>query len=212
MKSKKKLGIFLACAMFATSLIPEKVNASMSVAKIHTDNSRIALLTEADYKEPEFLADNAHTALLEKYEYGYAHNRKYKESDCALYDINQDGIDELFIYYKKNYMYTYEIFYYDYSGEYGQVRRIKKFTDCDPIKYNEAKKQIEINRAASYTETTSTLYTFTGKKLKKVVTYSLKSSNNGGNRYYKNGRRISARASMNAAKKTSRWKTVNDLA
>lgn len=191
MKIMKKLGILMVCAMLVALITPESAKA---------------------YKtDAEILADSAHTALLEKYEENYAHNAKYKEPQCALYDINQDGVDELFVFYKKNYQLTYEIFYYDYSGEYGQVIRAKKLTNCDPIKYNKSKKQIEVVRSASYTETTTTIYSFTGKKLKKVVVYSLKSTNNG-NRYYKNGKRISKRAHRKASLKTLKWKRVNDLA
>lgn len=190
MKVLKKLGIFMACAMLVTSVVPGTTNSAKAA-------------TETD-------AENASTALAEKYEEEYAHDSKYKNPLPAFYDINQDGVDEMFIYYEKNSFHTVEIFYYDYSGEYGNVVRAKKITNCDCIQYNEAKKQINVVRSASYTETTDTIYSFTGKKLKKGTSYSLKSSGKKV-KYYKNGKQISKKKYTNAMTKFSKWERIDDL-
>lgn len=190
MKVLKKLGIFMACVIFIASLVPEMAKAAKTDIAVE--------------------AENASTALAEKYEEEYAHNSKYNDPLPAFYDINQDGIDEMFIYYKKGSFYTVEVFYYDHSGTYGKVVRAKKITKCSSINYNKSKKQIRVVRAASYTETADDIYSFTGKKLKKESSYSLKSGKNG-NKYYKNGKRISKKKYKKDMIKFLKWGMMEEL-
>lgn len=192
MKILKKLGIFMACAMFVTSFAPE-------TAKAYEDDIDV-------------VADNASTALAEEFEGDFEHNSKYKNPIPAFYDINQDGITEMFVYYDVGDLHTVEVFYYDYSGRYGKVVRAKKITKCSSISYSKSKKQIDVVRAASYTETADDIYSFTGKKLKKVSNYKLKYHlKSGKSTYYKNGKRISKKKYTKDMIKLSKWGRMEEL-
>lgn len=190
MKILKKLGIFMVCAMLATSLVPEAAKASKTDIVVE--------------------AENASAAFGEKYEEEYAHNSKYDNPLPAFYDINQDGIDEMFIYYDKQPYHTVEVFYYDHSGTYGKVVRAKKFTKCDSIRYSKAKKKISVVCAASDTEITRTVYSFTGKKLKKTCVYCLERKGYS-IKFYKNGKRISTNKYNKASLRLSKWKNIEKL-
>lgn len=190
MKILKKLGIFMVCAMFVTSFAPETAKASKTDIAVE--------------------AENASAALAETYEEEYAHKSKYDNPLPAFYDINQDGIDEMFIYYENGLFHTVEVFYYDHSGTYGKVVRAKKFTKCDSVRYNKSKKQINVVRIASDTEITRTVYSFTGKKLEKTCVYCFQTKKNS-IKFYKNGKRISTNAYNKASRRLAKWKNMDKL-
>ena len=139
---KNNIGILLIVLMVFIEFLPISVHAEKS--------SRIKLI----YKEYV----EANLSDEEKYPYGH-----YK-----LYDINRDGIPELFFEYMCGVRSGYEIFTY----RKGKVTKIKSIVGgCRIYKYPK-KKAIIVLTSSGATDNCYTMYCIKDKKLKKKVSYS----------------------------------------
>lgn len=104
---------------------------------------------------------------------------KYPDAQCALVDLNKDGIYEYLLLEpagvrQKVTLYTY------YKGG---VHKVKDFGSGSYFEeYKASKKQFVISYSDGSASTRSTVYSFNGKKVKKVVSYS--------NAYNKEGTKV----------------------
>ena len=120
-----------------------------------------------------------------------------------MYDINRDGVPEMFFEYMSGARSGFKIYTYKKK----KVVSVKSSTGISCIYYNSGKKQICILTSSGASDNTYTCYKLSGKKLKKVVQYKSVSSG-GGMKFYKNKTRISGNKYMSYVGTFDNWNTV----
>ena len=130
-------------------------------------------------------------------------NSKYPYGAYTLYDINRDGVPEMFFEYMSGARSGFKIYTYKKK----KVVSVKSSTGISCIYYNSGKKQICILTSSGASDNTYTCYKLSGKKLKKVVQYKSVSSGSG-MKFYKNKTRISGNQYMSYVGTFDNWNTV----
>ncbi len=130
-------------------------------------------------------------------------NSKYPYGAYTLYDINRDGVPEMFFEYMSGARSGFKIYTYKKK----KVVSVKSSTGISCIYYNSGKKQICILTSSGASDNTYTCYKLSGKKLKKVVQYKSVSSGSG-MKFYKNKTKISGNQYMSYVGTFDNWNTV----
>lgn len=148
----------------------------------------------------------AYRKYINKYLYS---NKKYPSHKAVVCDINGDGIYEMFFSYTKGVRAAYKI----YTYKRGKIIKMGDFSGCNFITYNTNKKQICVIGSAGATHSIQTCYKMVSSKLKKIAEYESISITNYSDRvnkakYYKNGKRISAKKYKIFSKRTFSWPSI----
>lgn len=130
----------------------------------------------------------AYKRYIKKY---LSSEEKYPGYSAVVYDINCDGIYEMFYRYESGIRYACKI----YTYKKGKIIKMKELNGCTNICCNQKKKLIYVDFPQGASHSISIFYKMKSKKLKKVSEYEAIFTENpdGTNkgRYYKNGKRIS---------------------
>ncbi len=131
---------------------------------------------------------------------------KYPYGDYTLYDINRDGIPEMFFEYMAGVRSGFKI----YTYKKGKVKALKSATGISRIYYNSRKKQICILSSSGAANNQYTTYKMQGRKLKRVSVYESKAINGSmwDVRFYKNGKMISQGQYSSYANGIERWNHI----
>ena len=136
-------------------------------------------------------------------------SRKYPYGSYTLYDINRDGVPEMFFEYMSGVRSGYKI--YTYKNK--KVVPLKSVTGGCRIYYKSSKKQICILTSSGAADNTYTCYKLINNRLKKVLEYKSKSqyswnSNFLNVKFYKNGKRISKRSYTIITNSIDKWNLI----
>ena len=129
---------------------------------------------------------------------------KYPYGNYTLYDINRDGVPEMFFEYMSGVRSGFKI----YTYKKGKVVKVKAATGISRIYYNSGKREICILGSGGAADNSYTCYKLSGKKLKKISSYRSISGNAGKVKFYKNEKRISRDKFSAYAEKIQKWKTI----
>ena len=149
------------------------------------------------------------TAAKEIYKKYYNDNlknkSKYPSGSYKLYDINQDGIPEMFLKYEGGVRTAYNI--YALAGN--KVKLVSIQYGVNEINYNAGKKQICIRSSSSAFKSYYTVYQLKGIKLRKIVKYTYKSKDSSGKTvYYKDKKKISSSKFKTIMKQIDKWPSL----
>ena len=134
---------------------------------------------------------------------------RYPYSRYITYDINRDGIPELFFEYMSGVRSGFKI--YTYKNK--KVVGIKSSIGVSRIYYKSSKKQICILTSGGHADNTYTYYKLNGTKLKKLNQYKSVSSDNFKTgklsvKFYKNGKRITKRNFVANTNLDRKWNAI----
>ena len=129
---------------------------------------------------------------------------KYPYGDYAVYDINKDGIPEMFFEYMAGTRSGFKI----YTYKNGKVSGMKSFIGVSRIYYNGKKKQICVLTSGGAADNQYTCYKMKGKKLVALSKYESVMEHYGNIRYCKNGKSISKGQFTSYANGIGRWKYI----
>ena len=132
-------------------------------------------------------------------------SQKYPYGDYTFYDINGDGIPELFFEYLSGVRSGFKI--YTYKNR--KVFHMKSTVGVSRIYYSKSKKRICILTSGGAADNTYTCYKMNNGKLRKVSQYKSVSAGSIDNvKFYKNGKRISQKQYSLYADSIEKWKTI----
>ena len=147
----------------------------------------------------------AYASYVKKY---LSSSRKYPYGSYTLYDINRDGVPEMFFQYAWG-RYAFKI--YTYRNR--KVVPLKSVTGGCRIYYKSSKKQICILTSSGFADNTYTCYKLINNKLKKVVEYKSENHTSFDSdflniKFYKNGKRISKRSFIAVTNSIDKWNGI----
>ena len=136
-------------------------------------------------------------------------SRKYPYGSYTLYDINGDGVPEMFFEYMSGVRSGHKI--YTYKNK--KVVPLKSVTGGCRIYYKSSKKQICILTSSGFADNTYTCYKLINNKLKKVVEYKSENHTSFDSdflniKFYKNGKRISKRSFIAVTNSIDKWNGI----
>lgn len=131
---------------------------------------------------------------------------KYPYGDYTLYDINRDGIPEMFFEYMAGVRSGFKI----YTYRKGKVKALKSTTGISCIYCNSRKKQICILYSSGAANNQYIAYKMQGRKLRRVSVYESKAVNGymWDVRFYKNGKTITQEQFSTYTSGIDRWKRI----
>lgn len=135
---------------------------------------------------------------------------KYPRGSYMLYDINNDGIYEMFFQFETGVRLGYKV----YTFKNNKVVKLKSFAGCNGINYNKSKKQICVLESSSVYDNIFTYYTMKNNKLKKIAKYESiwdYSSETLKIDYYKNGKKISEKAFNKQMETFFQWDSIQNF-
>ena len=134
---------------------------------------------------------------------------RYPYANYTTYDINKDGIPELFFEYMSGVRSGFKI--YTYKNK--KVVGVKSVIGVSRIYYKSSKKQICILTSGGHADNTYTYYKLDGTKLKKVNQYKSVSSYNSRTgkliiKFYKNGKKITKQSFVTNTNLDKKWNVI----
>lgn len=177
---------------------PDTVDAVVSYEMVKLSLYKASLPNTKDIK--------AYRRYINKY---LSSNKKYPEHRAVVCDINGDGIYEMFFLYNSGIGYTCKI----YTYKKGKIIKMKELNGCTNMCYNKKGKQICCSFPNGASHTIFGCYKMTSTRLKQVAKYEAISITDYSDRvnkqkYYKNGKRISAKKFKTFFDKFLNWPNI----
>lgn len=202
-RMKKMIAIALSAAMALSlaSTSPKSEAASTAVRTVNdasTDAENLIELMKGNLLENTDISKYGQIASVESektqdvdvFLRNYARDMKSKKGKstmAAYYDIDRDGINEVFTFYPSGVRSAISIGAFDRTKIV--VKTIKNLAAASEVRTNKSKKQITVCQTNSAYSYTFTVYKLNGGKLKKVNTYKRTKKT-----YKKNGKKIKKKA------------------
>lgn len=152
------------------------------------------------------VVNKAYTTYVKKL---VSSKNRYPYANYITYDINRDGIPELFFEYMCGVRSGFKICTYRNK----KVVEVKSVIGVSRIYYKSSKKQICILTSSGFADNTYTYYQLSGTKLKKINQYKSVSRPNYRTgeltiKFYKNGKSISKRSYISNTNLDRKWSTI----
>lgn len=140
----------------------------------------------------------------EYYYDNFMYNSEYPYSSYDFYDINQDGIPEMFVRYELGINGLCDV----YTLVGSKIKLVEDRLSARTIFYNTSKKQICMEGSGGASLSYETFYKMEGGKLKKITEYKIEYKETSGKsvvEYYKDGKKISVSKGSAVLKDLDKW-------